>query len=128
VINDDAYLALIVQRGGFRVKRVQDAVVWIVGPRSPADYVNQRSRVIRGHLQLIRLLGKMPSTLEFIVIRQPGQSIGLLVRTVAKHGHRYLMALFTAVLLEFLSFQMALISSFRRKDTKWRMVESTKKF
>jgi cellulose synthase/poly-beta-1,6-N-acetylglucosamine synthase-like glycosyltransferase len=128
VINDDAYLALRVQEKGFRVKRVQDALVWIAGPRTPTDYVYQRSRVLQGHLQLIRRFGKMPTTFEFQFLSKPRRNLKLLVRTVARLGPSHLLPLIIAGLLELISFQVAVMSSLTKKNQKpWRLVESTKK-
>jgi cellulose synthase/poly-beta-1,6-N-acetylglucosamine synthase-like glycosyltransferase len=127
VINDDAYLALRVQEKGFRVKRVQDALVWIAGPRTPTDYVYQRSRVLQGHLQLISRFGKMPTTFEFQILWKPRRYLKLLVKTVARLGPSHLLPLITAGFLEVLSFQVAVVSSLTKQNGKpWRIVESTK--
>lgn len=127
VINDDAYLALRVQEKGFRVKRVKDALVWIAGPRTPTDYVYQRSRVLQGHLQLIRRFGKMPTTFEFQVFWNPRRYLKLLVRTVARLGPSHLLPLIMAGFLESLSFQVAVVSSLAENDQRrWRMAETTK--
>jgi cellulose synthase/poly-beta-1,6-N-acetylglucosamine synthase-like glycosyltransferase len=127
VINDDAYLALRVQEKGFQVKRVQDARVWIAGPRTPTDYVYQRSRVLQGHLQLIRRFGKMPTTFEFQVLWKPRRYLKLLVKTVARLGPSHLLPLIMAGFLELLSLQVAVFSSLTKQDEKpWRIVESTK--
>jgi cellulose synthase/poly-beta-1,6-N-acetylglucosamine synthase-like glycosyltransferase len=127
VINDDAYLALKVQEKGFRVKRVQDALVWIAGPRTPTDYLYQRSRVLHGHLQLISRFGRMPTTFEFQILWKPRRYLRLLVRTVARLGPSYLLPLIMAGFLELLSFQVAVVSSLTNRDGKaWRIVESTK--
>jgi cellulose synthase/poly-beta-1,6-N-acetylglucosamine synthase-like glycosyltransferase len=128
VINDDAYLALRVREMGFRVKRVRDAVVWIAGPRTPADYLYQRTRVLRGHLQLIRLLGKMPTTFEFQILWKPRHRLGLFVKAVAWRGRSNLLPMFVAGFLEFLSFQLALASSItQRGHGPWRIAETTKR-
>jgi cellulose synthase/poly-beta-1,6-N-acetylglucosamine synthase-like glycosyltransferase len=128
VINDDAYLALKVNQKGFRVKRVRDAVVWIVGPRTPADYLYQRSRVLRGHLQLIGLFGKMPTTFEFQVLGKPRQTLGLLVKAVAALGPSHLLPMVVAGVLEFLSFQLALVASITERGHKpWRIAQTTKR-
>src|SRR6266851_5874147 len=127
VINDDAYLALSVQEKGFQVKRAPGAQVWIGGPRTPTDYLYQRSRVLQGHLQLIRLFGKMPTTFEFQVLSKPQRYLRLLAKTVAKLGPSHLPPLIVAGFLEFLSLQVAIISSLTRDGRKpWRIVETTK--
>jgi poly-beta-1,6-N-acetyl-D-glucosamine synthase len=127
VINDDAYLALRVQEKGFQVKRIQDAPVWIAGPRTPTDYLYQRSRVLQGHLQLIRRLGRMPTTFEFQVLWNPRRYLKVLVKAVARLGPSHLVPLIIAGILEFLSFQVAIIHSLTRHGQKpWRIVETTK--
>lgn len=127
VINDDSYLAILVQEKGFRVKRVQDALAWISGPRTPADYLFQRSRVLRGHLEMIRRFGKMPSTFEFQVLRRPRRYLGLLVKTVAKLGPSYVIPIVVAGILELVSFQTALFPSLaNRPNRPWRLAQTTK--
>jgi cellulose synthase/poly-beta-1,6-N-acetylglucosamine synthase-like glycosyltransferase len=127
VINDDAYLALSVQEKGFQVKRAHGAQVWIGGPRTPTDYLYQRSRVLQGHLQLIRRFGKMPTTFEFQVLSRPQRYLKLLVKTVARLGPSHLPPLMIAGFLELVSFQVAVISSLTNNGRKpWRIVETTK--
>ncbi len=128
VINDDAYLALKVEGYGFRVKRVQDALVWIMGPRTPSDYVYQRTRVLQGHLQLIRWLGRVPTTFEFQVLSRPRRYLRVYVKTVARLGPSHLLPMFVAGFLEFLSFHIAVVSSIIHHDYKsWRIAETTKR-
>lgn len=128
VINDDAYLALKVQEKGFRIKRVRDALVWIAGPRTPTDYLLQRSRVLRGHLELIRMFGKMPSTFEFQILSKPGRYLRLFVHTAARLGPSHLLPTFVAGFLELISFQLAIVYSITKRQSKiWRMAETTKR-
>jgi len=128
VINDDAYLALRVDGFGFQVKRVRDALVWIMGPRTPSDYVYQRARVLRGHLQLIGRLGRVPTTFEFQVISKPRRYLRVLVETVAGFGPSHFLPMFVAGFLEFLSFNIAVVSSMIDHDYKtWRTAETTKR-
>src|SRR5712691_3488115 len=127
VINYDAYLALRVQEKVFRVKRLQDAQVCFARDTAPTDYVYQRSRVLRGHLQLISRFGRMPTTFEFQVLWKPRRYLKLFVKAVARLGPSHLMPLIMACFLELLSFQVAVFSSLTKQNEKpWRIVESTK--
>jgi len=127
VINDDAYMALRIRERGFRVKRVKGARIWIGGPRTPADYIYQRGRVLRGHLQLIKRFGKIPTTFEFEVLANPERSLTLFVKTITRLGATHLFPLVAAGFLELLSFQVAVLTSLTRRGTSpWRIVESTK--
>jgi poly-beta-1,6-N-acetyl-D-glucosamine synthase len=128
VINDDAYLAMKVREKGLLVKRVPNALVWICGPRNAADYVRQRSRVLSGHLQLIEILGRLPSTFEFEVARQPRRSLRILVGGVSRQGPSSLWPMFVAGFLELVSFGVAILSRLVMRRLKpWRIVHSTKK-
>jgi cellulose synthase/poly-beta-1,6-N-acetylglucosamine synthase-like glycosyltransferase len=128
IINDDAYIALSIQRKGFLVRRVKNALVWIKGPRNPADYVAQRSRVLQGHLQTIRDLRIMPTTFEFTLVGNPLRNTRILKLVLSRLGPSYVPTLFTALFLEFVSFQTALFRMvLRRKYGPWRIIESTKR-
>src|SRR5713101_2576217 len=126
-INDDAYLALTIKRKGRAIHRVGNSLVWIAGPRSPADYVAQRSRILLGHFQLIRDFKAVPTTFEFTLPVRLGRNVKTLTETVRKLGPSYLMALFVASFLELVSVQVALVSLLTlRKPRPWRIVHTTK--
>lgn len=127
-INDDAYIALQVQRKGYAVRRVHNALVWILGPRNPADYVSQRSRILLGHLKLIKEIGRMPTTFEFTLVRRPLRNLRVLNRVLMRLGPSYLPTFFATMLLEFVSFQTAVVQLFTRsKYRPWRIAHSTKR-
>jgi cellulose synthase/poly-beta-1,6-N-acetylglucosamine synthase-like glycosyltransferase len=126
-INDDAYLALMIRRNGSAVHRVGNSMVWIAGPRSPADYVAQRSRILLGHFQLIRDFKAVPTTFEFTLPVRLGRNLKTLTETVRKLGPSYLTTLFIASFLELLSVQVALVSLLTgRKQRPWRIARTTK--
>jgi cellulose synthase/poly-beta-1,6-N-acetylglucosamine synthase-like glycosyltransferase len=126
-INDDAYLALMIQRRGRGVHRVANSLAWIAGPRSPADYVVQRSRILLGHFQLIRDFKAVPTTFEFTLPVRLGKNLEILTETLRKLGPSYLTSLFVASFLELISLHVALVSFLtRRKPRPWRIVYSTK--
>jgi cellulose synthase/poly-beta-1,6-N-acetylglucosamine synthase-like glycosyltransferase len=128
MINDDANMALSIQRKGFLVRRVKNALVWITGPRNPADYVAQRSRILQGHLQTIQHLRVMPTTFEFTLVWNPLRNLRILKLVMARLGVSYVPTLYTAMLLELVSFQAAILRlTLRRKYGPWRVVESTKR-
>jgi cellulose synthase/poly-beta-1,6-N-acetylglucosamine synthase-like glycosyltransferase len=129
VINDDAYLALKVREKKFLIKRVPDALVWICGPRNVTDYVLQRSRVLSGHLELITLSGKLPTTFEFGFFRRPRRSFNILVINVNRQGPPGMPTLIVAALLELVSFGLAVFNrASRRHLIPWRTVHTTKRF
>lgn len=126
-INDDSYMSLQVRRRGFAVKRVRNAPVWIAGPRNPSDYIAQRSRVLQGHLQLISIFGTMPTTFEFTLMSRPYRNLKVLNRVMADFGPSYIPALATGVLLELVSFGIAVFRQLTHsKQARWKIVRSTK--
>ena len=126
-INDDAYLALMIKRKGSAIHRVENSLVWIVGPRSPADYVAQRSRILLGHFHLIRDFKAVPTTFEFTLPVRLVRNVKTLTQTVRKLGPSYLTPLFVASFLELVSVQVALVLLLtRRKPRPWRIVHTTK--
>jgi cellulose synthase/poly-beta-1,6-N-acetylglucosamine synthase-like glycosyltransferase len=126
-INDDAYLALMVQRKGSAIHRVGNSLVSIAGPRSPAEYVAQRSRILLGHFHLIRDFKAVPTTFEFTLPVRLGRNVKTLTETVRKLGPSYLASLFVASFLELVSIQVALVSLLtRRKPRPWRIAHTTK--
>ncbi len=127
-INDDAYIALNIQLQGYAVHRVQNALVWIAGPRNPVDYVSQRSRILQGHLQLIKDFRAMPTTFEFTLMWKPLRNLRVLNRVLSRFGPTYLPTLFAALFLEFVSFQAAILKLFTRRTYRpWRVAASTKR-
>jgi cellulose synthase/poly-beta-1,6-N-acetylglucosamine synthase-like glycosyltransferase len=126
-INDDAYLALMINRKGSAIHRVRRSVVWIAGPRSPAEYVAQRSRILLGHFHLIRDFKAVPTTFEFTLPVRLGRNVRTLAEIVGRLGPSYLMSLFVASFLELVSIQVALVSLLtRRKPRPWRIAHTTK--
>lgn len=125
--NDDAYLALMIQRKGSAIHRVGNSLVWILGPRSPTDYVAQRSRILLGHFELIRDFKAVPTTFEFTLPVRFGKNLKTLNETVTKLGPSYLTSLFVASFLELVSFQVALVTLLTRKKPRpWRIAHTTK--
>src|SRR5260370_9851003 len=117
-INDDAYLALMIQRKGSTIHRVENSLVSIVGPRSPADYVAQRSRILLGHFHLIRDFKAVPTTFEFTLPVRLRRNVKTLTAPVRQCGPSYLTALFVASFLELVSVQVALVSLLTRRNTR----------
>lgn len=63
IINDDAYLQLVITMRGYKVAYEPDAIVYLRGPDNLKDLFKQRYRVTFGHYQVEQLLGaKLPTT------------------------------------------------------------------
>ena len=71
VVNDGAYIAGRIREMGFRVAFQPEAVVQIDVPRRMTDLIRQRRRILFGHIQVKRLLGKAPRTVETMMFFSP---------------------------------------------------------
>ena len=76
VVNDGAYIAGRIRERGFRIAFQPEAVVQIDVPRRMIDLIRQRRRILFGHIQVKRLLGKAPRTVETMMFFSPSQSLG----------------------------------------------------
>jgi poly-beta-1,6-N-acetyl-D-glucosamine synthase len=91
VVNDGAYLAGTIREKGFRIAFQPDAVVQIDVPRRMIDLIRQRRRILFGHIQVKRLLGKAPRTVETMMFFSPSDSLGIVIRMLAKKPRRLLV-------------------------------------
>jgi poly-beta-1,6-N-acetyl-D-glucosamine synthase len=96
-INDGAYIAGRIREKGFRIAFQPEAVVQIDVPRRMIDLVRQRRRILFGHIQVKRLLGKAPRTVETMMFFSPSQSLGIVVRMLASKPRRVLVIPVAAV-------------------------------
>jgi cellulose synthase/poly-beta-1,6-N-acetylglucosamine synthase-like glycosyltransferase len=112
VVNDGAYIAGRLRRSGFRVRSVAGAGVRVDVPSRPVEIISQRRRILYGHIQVRKLVGRAPVTAESLMVLSPHRGFGALVRTVAKHP-KLLAALPFAAACEFISFAGAILDSSR---------------
>ena len=119
IINDDAFIDGRLRRGGFGTIEVE-APVWVRTPRTPWGHLMQRSRVIQGHLQLVKEHEESPDTVEFSRHLTLGQRVHIISKAV-RHDRRYIKALFGLILLEGMSWGLAFIYMLRgRANLIWR--------
>jgi len=83
VVNDGAYIAGRIRESGFRVGFQPDAVVQIDVPRRMVDLIRQRRRILFGHIQVKRLVGKAPRTVETMMFFSPSQSFKIVIGMLA---------------------------------------------
>jgi hypothetical protein len=60
-------------------------------PRRMVDLVRQRRRILFGHIQVKRLVGKAPRTVETMMFFSPSQSARIVVRMLANKPKRILV-------------------------------------
>jgi biofilm PGA synthesis N-glycosyltransferase PgaC len=78
LINDGAYIGVAAALRGSSVRFRPGAEVRIETPRTVRGLLQQRVRVLRGHRQVRRLLGRTPSTIEGLATRRPDLVVKLL--------------------------------------------------
>jgi cellulose synthase/poly-beta-1,6-N-acetylglucosamine synthase-like glycosyltransferase len=125
LVNDGAYIGGRLKAGGHRVRFSQKATVTISVPRRPRDLIAQRRRIIFGHFQVWRKLGKPPTTVESLLVTNPVVGIQLLASSLAA-SPRLILSLPAAVVSEILSTVLAIGDSLRSttKHVVWRRIES----
>lgn len=63
-VTDEPFMEMLIQRQGYRIVYVPNAVVYIKGPDNLADLFEQRRRIFIGHLQIQKTTGFTVSTLS----------------------------------------------------------------
>ncbi len=83
VVNDGAYIAGRIRGMGFKVGFQPEATVKIDVPKRMIDVIRQRRRILFGHIQVKRLVGKAPRTVETMMFFNPSESLKIVVRALA---------------------------------------------
>lgn len=85
LVNDGAYMAGMAKCDGYLVKFSERSRVKIEVPTRLFDLIRQRRRITYGHVQVWKLTGRAPKTLESLLLSSPWTSLSIVVRTVARH-------------------------------------------
>jgi len=83
LVNDGAYIGGLVRSKGYSVKFSTAAKVNIAVPSLLVDLVRQRRRIIYGHVQVWKKLGRPPRTVESLMFSDPITSLKTLVKVLA---------------------------------------------
>lgn len=111
VVNDGAYIAGRIREMGLRISFQPEAVVHIDVPRRMIDLIRQRRRILFGHIQVKRLVGKAPRTVETMMFFSPTESFRIVTRMLAGNPKRILV-LPVAAMGELLALSGALWDTF----------------
>jgi len=115
VVNDGAFIAGRIREKGFSVGYQPRATVRIDVPRRMVDLIRQRRRILYGHIQVKRLVGKVPRTVETMMFFSPMQSIRIVIKELANRP-RLIVALPAAVAGEVLAVCGALWDTLSSKN------------
>ena len=102
LVNDGGYLTGCAYSRGYKIRFCTGAPVNIDVPRRFVDLIHQRRRILFGHVQVWRLLGREPRTIETMLVTTPGTSLSILVKTLARTP-RLICALPVAVVGEMIA-------------------------
>lgn len=121
LVNDGAFLAATVRRRGYSVRVCASANVSIQTPTRISDLVRQRRRILFGHTQVWRKIGRPPKTVESLLLFSTPMGLNLLVRTLAKHP-KFLFALPVAAVSELTASMLSIVDTARSSQIHavWR--------
>jgi cellulose synthase/poly-beta-1,6-N-acetylglucosamine synthase-like glycosyltransferase len=91
VVNDGAYIAGRIREMGYRIGYQPEAAVQIDVPRRMVDLIRQRRRILFGHIQVKRLVGKAPRTVETMMFFSPMRAASIVIRMLANKPRRVLI-------------------------------------
>jgi len=124
-VNDDAYLAVLVRRNGWRIAYEPSAQVVMRGPDNLFDYFEQRRRIVFGHYQVRRLTGRFPQYLAYWALLRPTKILRLVLEEI--RDERRLKTIAIAFILELLINAAGIFDFLRGKShVPWRIIHSTK--
>lgn len=121
-IAEDKYMGESIRRQGYKVLYAPEAVVYIRGPKSLRDFLNQRVRVLTGHLQI-----KNWFNMKQISTSSPSKIIPALVHNLNFKRPKELLWTGLAAILEFFATIIARSNyASGRLPYNWQTVPTTK--
>ena len=128
VINDDAYMGILIRSQGYRIQFVSQAVYYAFGPSTIRDYISQRRRIIFGHQQLKRLFGQSPMVYRTLTLLRPLDGIYIFFEQIRESRLHDLTKVFPMILLETISSFLAHWDNLQKADRHilWDQIKSTK--
>ena len=107
LVNDGAFMANMAKQDGYLVKFCERSKVNIDVPKRLFDLLRQRRRINYGHLQVWRLTGIAPKTLESMLLSSPLTSLRVLMGVLGKHPE-LIIAMPVGVIEEILAMLLAI--------------------
>lgn len=124
-VNDGAYIAARAQHYSQNVDFCANARVEVSVPSSLGGLMQQRRRILFGHMMVREMTGAPPGTLEFRFTQKPLLCLKILARTVARNPNGLLLLPFMLA-MEAFSFLGALKDrkSTTGRHTVWTRIEN----
>jgi len=124
IVNDDAYMGVVCRLKNYKIVYDEKAKTIFKGPETISDYLNQRRRVVYGHLKVRSVTGVSPMVLEESPLRD---KIEIISRWIRKHWnllHYFLAAVFLEFIVNILA-RFDFITG-RNNHKIWKIARSTK--
>ena len=124
-VNDGAFLAGAAYRSGYKIRFCEEARVKIDVPVRLGELLQQRRRIVYGHLQIFQTVGQAPRTVESLLADNPRLGLSILIKTLAR-SPTLILALPIAVIGETISVTLAILDNITSstKHAKWDRVGS----
>jgi len=122
-VNDGAYLAGTAYQLGYAIRFCPEAKVEIDVPVKLVELMQQRRRIVYGHLQILRTIGQSPRTVESLLTDNPRLGFSILIKTLAR-SPKLILALPIAVIGEGIAIALAILDtlSSSARHVKWDRV------
>jgi cellulose synthase/poly-beta-1,6-N-acetylglucosamine synthase-like glycosyltransferase len=125
VVNDGAYIGGYVFSRGYRILFSEKSTVRIDVPTRISHLIQQRRRILFGHAQVWRALGRPPRTVESLLVMKPRLAVKLMAKVIRRRPS-LLLILPVAAVTETIAASLAMsdrtISS--RRHLVWRRYRS----
>ena len=124
VVNDGAYFGVLGALRGLTVRFCPNAIVIVETPSNLSGLLRQRRRIVRGHRQVVRLLGRRPSTLEGLVRSNPALAARILISELTQRPAQAFAFLSLGGPLELISHLFSFVDRTRNSayPVAWPMV------
>ena len=125
VVNDGAYFGVLAARRGVTVQFAPGAKVLVAIPDTLLGLLRQRRRILRGHRQVVEMLGAPPFTLQELARTQPNLAAKILAAELASRPSQTLAFLVLALPIEGIAHVSATLARLRRHQfpSAWPMVD-----
>ena len=124
IVNDDAYIGVICRLKNYKIVYDEEARTIFKGPGTFLDYLNQRRRVVYGHLKVKNMTGLSPMVLEECPFRDKIKILSIWLMKNWKLFPHFLVAVFMELIVNILA-RFDFVSG--RNDHKiWKIAKTTK--
>ncbi len=126
IVNDDAYIAVLLKKKGFKIKYLKGAKARLKVTGNILEFIKQRERINYGHRLNKKLLGEGSTTLKSMFFKNPLLALKVIMRFTIDYFPESVVYLISLILLELLSDFRVMILGHRNNYINWDIAYSTK--